>query len=114
MDLLDHTFNPDTGEHEAIYYDPLTDKTYIRQFVDAEPLIDRATEMRNTSFGFASDHEVRPVADIPTTLVYQWMKEGFDIFTATKEELRRKLADYPKLMTAPKRTNPGIIITGSR
>jgi hypothetical protein len=114
MDSILLSSNPITGEQEWMHYDELTDTTYVEQRFDAEPIIDYAANVRNASFGHSRFAFAQPLAEIPLTMVYQWLKEGFDLSRATKQELARKLADYPKLKLGNRRTNPGIIISGAR
>lgn len=54
---------------------------------------------------YSSKRPMHKVASIPPGLVEQWMKEGFNIFTASDAELRRRLNDpqYRKLRTMPGR-----------
>lgn len=45
----------------------------------------------------------RQVAEIPNIVIEQWLKEGFNFFTATENEIRRKLdhPDWSYLKTIP-------------
>lgn len=54
---------------------------------------------------YSSHRPMHKVASIPMGLVEQWLKEGFDVFTASDAELRRKLndPDYKHLRTMPGR-----------
>lgn len=107
--------DPLTGEEEWLHYDEATDTTFVETRFDAQDVVDLAASQRNHTFGFSKSSVIRPLAEIPNTLVYQWLlKDGFNLFTCSKQELQRKLADYPKLVTAPKRTSANIIISGSR
>ena|SRR5580765_2909486 len=114
MDRRLLTIDPLTGIEEWLHYDDKTDTTYIEYRWDAQDTVDSAERLRNTSFGFSPKQELRLIVDIPMGIVYQWLQEGFDVFKCTRKELERKLKDYPKLRTAPKRTSSNIIITGDR
>lgn len=91
------------------YWDTASKKLIVQRLQDIEPQLDQ-NQAHYNSYG---DHKASRykggaqhlVARIPPGLVEQWIKEGFDIFTASDAELRRKLNDpqYRKLRTMPGR-----------
>lgn len=57
-------------------------------------------DWKSSRYGKGPMHKI---ASIPIIVVEQWLKEGFDIYTATPQQIRRKLNDpeYKYLRTIP-------------
>ena len=57
-------------------------------------------DLKSSRYGKGPMHKI---ASIPMIVVEKWLKEGFDIYTATPQQIRRKLNDpeYKYLRTMP-------------
>lgn len=96
------------GVETRYYYDNASKKLVIQRLQDVDPQL-KANAVEYNSHG---DHKasrykshMHKVASIPPGVVEQWLKEGFNVFTASDTELRRRLNDpqYRKLRTMPGR-----------
>jgi len=107
--LIRREVSPFTGIETRYLWDDADKKLVVQRIQDIEPQLDVNRDEYN-SYGDhkASRYKDTPlhkVATIPPGLVEQWMKEGFNVYTATDQELRRRLNDpqYRKLRTMPGR-----------
>lgn len=81
---------------------------------DVEPYLDANKRMQADGVGGwrrTAKHTRRQIADIPNIVAEQWLKEGFNVFTVSEKELRKKL-DEPQW--AYLKTVPGKIGQRSR
>lgn len=90
------------------YWDTASKKLIVQRIQDVEPELNQ----NKAEYNHHTDHKAtrykgasHKVASIPPGVVEQWIKEGFNIFTCTDAELRRKLndPDYKYLRTMPGR-----------
>lgn len=97
------------GIKTSYYYNSADKKIHVIRTQDVQGQVDANqaeynshSDLKSSRYGKGPMHKV---ASIPPGVVEQWMKEGFNIFTASDEELRRKLNDpeYKKLRTMPGR-----------
>lgn len=74
---------------------------------DCDDILDRNKSLYTHNDGYSPSRELRRVASIPLTLVYEWLeKEGWNAFDpAHADRLKKKLNDpeYLYLRTAPGR-----------
>lgn len=98
------------GIETNYFWDSASKKLIVQRVQD----ITNNLDVNQAEYNHHGDHKAsryshkgssHKVASIPMGLVEQWIKEGFNIFTATDAELRRKLndPDYKKLRTMPGR-----------
>lgn len=96
------------GFETRYYHDPIEGKLVVQRLQDVETNL-KANVNEYNSYG---DHKasmykgsgMHKVASIPKAIAEQWLREeGFNIFTASDAEIRRKLndSDYRKLRTMP-------------
>lgn len=83
-------------------------KIVICRTQDVQPYLDANKRMQAEQAGGwrrTAKRTRRMVADIPNVVVEMWLKQGFNMFTASERELRKKL-DEPQwsyLKTIPGR-----------
>ena len=82
-------------------------RVVVKRTQDVEPILDFNKQMQASQAGGwrrANVHR-RHVAEIPNIVVEAWLKQGFNMFTATEKELRKKLDDpeWSYLKTIPGR-----------
>ena len=73
---------------------------------DVQPYLDANKRMQAESAGGwrrTAGRTSRMVADIPNIVIERWLREGFNIFRCTENELRKKLDDpeWSYLKTIP-------------
>ena len=99
--------DPDTGTTRWFEYDPVTKKVSIETRQDVEPILDLNKSLATENDGYDSRRELRRVASIPNTLIYEWLeKEGIDVWNKDHwPAVARKLDsnEYAYLRTAPGR-----------
>jgi len=109
------------------HYDPTTDELVVRESQDVEPILDYCAERRvHDPNGRVRIRGMgRYVCELPNVIVARWMREpsrnypkGWNAITgrcmcwtrcscpndkrSASDELRRRLADYDKLLTSSK------------
>lgn len=93
MKLIERTIG-DNGIETTDYHDPATGGTHVHRVQDVQPVLD-ANKAEYNSYGDLKSSRYKgpmhKVASIPIIVVEKWMQEGFNIYTATPEEIRRKL-----------------------
>ena len=106
MKLIERTMG-ENGIETSDYLDPITGGTHVHRVQDVEPVLDANKaeynshgDLKSSRYGKGPMHKI---ASIPMIVVEKWMKEGFNIYTATPQEIRRKLNDpeYKYLRTMP-------------
>lgn len=80
----------------------------VNRVQDVQPFLDSNKRKQSEAVGGwrrNAKHSMREVADIPNIVVEQWLKQGFNMFTASERELRKKLdePDWAYLKTIPGR-----------
>lgn len=96
----------DDGFETRYYHDPVENKIVVQRLQDVETNLNANQNEYNSygdyrRYGNGAQHKV---ASIPKAVAEKWLREeGFNIFTATDAEVRRKLNDpqYRKLRTMP-------------
>ena len=97
------------GIQTNYFWDSSSRKLIVQRVQLADDILDdNKAEYNSHGDHKASRYGKRPmhkVATIPQGLIEQWMKEGFNVYTASDAELRRKLndPDYKYLRTMPGR-----------
>ena len=78
---------------------------HVNRVQDVEPYLDANKRMQADQVG--AWHKMRGnrrmIADIPNIVVEMWLKQGFNMFTVSERELRKKLDDpeWSYLKTIP-------------
>lgn len=95
------------GIETRYFYNSADKKIHVQRIQDVEPQID----VNKAEYNAHGDHKpsrygkgpMHKIATIPPAVVEKWLKEGFNVFTATDAEMRRKLndPDYKRLRTMP-------------
>lgn len=83
-------------------------KVVIYREQDVQPYLDANKRMQAEGAGGwrrASRRNRRMIADIPNIVVEAWLRQGFNLFQATENDLRKKLDDpeWSYLKTIPGR-----------
>jgi hypothetical protein len=91
------------------------DKLFVEDSQDAEPILDYAKAQRDANFS-GSQGDFTPYMEIPETLAMEWMRLGLNIMNPVHFALLEKKirAEYPKLLSSAKLTDPRIIVKGAR
>lgn len=105
--LIGIEHDPVTGIETRYFHNAADGKIHIQRLQDVENNLN-ANQAEYNSHGdhgrFAKGH-MHKMASIPMALYEQWLKEGFDVLTASDAELRRRLnsSEFRKLRTKPGR-----------
>lgn len=106
--LIKRTYDPHTRITEEFWYEEIPgavkNKIHIRRFQDVEGTLDLNKAQRNmdqhAGRKFANTDGLFHAGRIPFAVIEKWMREdGFNWFTATTEEKRKKLNENPYLKT---------------
>lgn len=97
------------GVETQYYWNDADNKLHVVCLQDVEPQLNQNkreynnhSDYKSTRYGKGPLHKI---ASIPPGVVEKWLKEGFNVFTASDAELRRKLnsSDNRHLRTMPGR-----------
>lgn len=98
-----------------LHYDDASDVLTVQRTQDVEPILNNVVGYVNSCDGYSPSREMRFLAEIPNTIIEQWLNEGINIFDPDhKQAVKRKLAEYTKLTNTNKTANAGIIVKGAR
>lgn len=105
MHLVSSSYDSVTGFTDELWFDEATGKMTIRRLQDVEGVLKLNLEQFNSHDGtkYSDSDGFHHVARIPMVVIEKWIKEGFNWYTATDAEKRKRLNDpeYRKLLVRP-------------
>lgn len=106
MNLIQEHYDPASGITDQYFYDDATNRLTIRRLQDVEAVLDDNKSNFNQHDGikYNDSKGLHQVATIPNILIEKWLREeGFNWYTATDSEKRKKLndPDYRYLKVRP-------------
>lgn len=92
-------YDPYTGVTEINVAEEDGDEIRTHRVQDVQPLLDRATETRNTGSGDRASKELHLYASIPMVVAYELLKKGINVFNPDHmpRVLQEINSNYPKL-----------------
>lgn len=112
MKLVKSDYDPFTGITEEFWYEETEgketpNKIHIKRFQDVEHTLamNKVAYNGHNKAAYGDSNGMHHVATIPTILIEQWMREGFNWYESTDAQRKAKLndRDNSKLLVRPGR-----------
>ncbi len=105
MRLIESKYDPVTGFTDETWYNHSTGRLTLRRLQDVQGTLESNVRKFNDHGDkkYTDSDGFHHVARIPLVIIEKWIKEGFNWYTATDAEKRRKLNDPEnrKLLVRP-------------